>query len=108
MQTLTTTRNLVIGAALAAFAGGWQPVIAAPEYVKPPLRLNAALIVSDDLMVGKGYKMDPVAINDGYSNTYTLKTNVGEVKAVSDYQLRRQIQEVNALLALEEMSRAGV
>ncbi len=101
--------NLLSAIALTATALGWQATAkAAPEYVKPPLKLNAALIVSDKMMVGKGYKMDPVAINDGYSNTYTLKTDVGEVKAVSDYQLRRQIQEINALLALEEMSRAGV
>ncbi len=101
--------NLLSAVALATAALGWQATAsAAPEYVKPPLKLNAALIVPDEKMVGPGFKMDPVALNDGFSNTYTLTTDVGEVKVVSDFQLARQIQEVRALRALDEMSRAGV
>ncbi len=79
-----------------------------PAYEKPPLELNAALILPDGKMEGKGYKIDKLALNDGYSNTYTLETEVGKVDAVSDYQLARQIQEVRALLILDEMSRTGV
>ncbi len=77
-------------------------------YEATPLKLNAALVVPDGLMVGKGYKIDTVALNDGYNNNYTLQTEVGEVTTVSDYQLRRQIQEIQALITLDEMSRAGV
>jgi hypothetical protein len=44
----------------------------------------------------------------GSDNTYILETEVGKVDAVSDYQLERQIQEVRALIILDEMSRAGV
>ncbi len=79
-----------------------------PTYEKPPLKLNAALILPDGKMEGKGYKVHKMAFNDGFSNTYTLETEVGNVDAVSDYQLARQIQEVRALLILDEMSRAGV
>ncbi|MDX1707071.1 MAG: hypothetical protein R3274_00635 [Desulfobacterales bacterium] len=79
-----------------------------PAYVKAPLKLNTALVVPDSKMVGRGYKIDPEAVNDGFSNTYTLKTEVGDVQAVSDYQLARQIQEINALIILDEMSKAGV
>jgi hypothetical protein len=39
---------------------------------------------------------------------YTLLTDVGKVHVVSDYQLQRQIAEIHALLALDEMSRAGL
>ncbi|MGD9251434.1 MAG: hypothetical protein PVG19_09440 [Desulfobacterales bacterium] len=77
-------------------------------YEKPPIKLNAALIVPDGKMEGKGYQIEETALNDGYSNTYNLKTEVGTVDAVSDYQLARQIQEVRALIILDEMSRAGV
>ncbi len=111
MKPSITVRNLVLGAALSMVASGWHAAAvakSAPEYVKPPLKLNAALIVPDDKMVGPGYKMDPVAINDGFSNTYTLATDAGQVKVVSDYQLARQIQEVRAMRALNEMSQSGV
>ncbi len=109
MTTGLKIKNLLAVVALATAALGWQATASeTPEYVKPPLKLNASLIVRDDKMVGPGWKMDPVALNDGFSNTYTLTTDVGEVKAVSDYQLARQIQEIRALRALDEMSRAGV
>ncbi len=79
-----------------------------PAYEKIPVKLNAALIVLDGKLEGKGYTIDPVALNDGYANTYALKTEVGEVKAVSDYRLARRIQEIRALIILDEMSRSGV
>ena len=79
-----------------------------PAFEQPPLKLNAALIVPDGKMVGKGYNIDTVALNDGFSNTYTLTTDVGELKAVSDYQLARRIQEIRAIIIMDEMSRAGV
>ncbi len=79
-----------------------------PAYVKPPIKLNAALVVPDGMMVGKGYKIDAEALNDGYSNSYKLQTDVGTVTAVSDFMLRRRIQEIQALLIMDEMSRAGV
>lgn len=79
-----------------------------PPFIKPPIRINTALVVPEGRMVGEGYKLDAMAFNDGYNNTYTLITEVGEVQAVSDYQLARQIQEVRALIILDEMSRAGV
>jgi hypothetical protein len=47
-------------------------------------------------------------VGDGYSNTYFLRTGVGEVTATSDYQLAQTIQEIQALQTLDAMSRAGV
>jgi hypothetical protein len=82
--------------------------LGAETFEQPPLKLNAALIVPDELLVGDGYKIDTLVANDGYSNTYTLNTDWGEVQAISDYRLRARVQEVEALLALDSMSRAGV
>lgn len=101
--------SLCITVAVTVF--GWQSMATAkktPEYQPVPLRLNAAQIILDQQMVGNSYSIDSVAVNDGYSNTYTLKTDVGNVQAISDYQLTRKIQEIRALRTLEEMSRAGV
>ena len=82
--------------------------IADEAFEQPPLELNAALIVPDELMVGESYRIDPLVVNDGYSNTYTLITDWGEVTAISDYRLRASIQEAQALMTLDELSRAGV
>jgi len=82
--------------------------IADGAFEEPPLELNAALIVPDNLIVGESYRIDPLVVNDGYSNTYTLITDWGKVQAISDYRLRARIQEAEALLLLDSMSRAGV
>jgi len=76
--------------------------------VKPPVELEAAKFVPGELMKGKVYYILPDAVNDGYVTTYTLETEWGELKAVSDYRLRARIQEAKALKTLDEMSRAGV
>ncbi len=83
-------------------------VAEAPAFEDVPLQLNASLIVPDELMAGPGYKVDSVATSDGFNNTYVLETAYGNLEATSDYQLARKIQEIQALLALDEMSRAGV
>ena len=105
--------KITIGLSIAFWISGLTPILAddATEnanYITPPLKLKTDLVVIEGKMEGKGYKITPEVINDGYSNTYTLETEFGEVKAVSDYQLARQIQEIRALIILDEMSRAGV
>ena len=111
MAFLKQIQKLVTGIIAAAMVFGWQTVPAAAptqEYQQVPMRINASLVVDDKLMAGDNYSINSVAINDGYSNTYSLQTEAGEVNVVSDYQLARKIREIQALQVLEEMSRAGV
>ena len=70
----------------------------APAFEDTPLQLNSALIVPDKLMAGPGYKVDTVATNDGFNNTYLVETSFGNLETTSDYQLARTIQEIQALL----------
>jgi hypothetical protein len=108
-ETLKIAGNVLTAAMLLMVAA--SPILAAeqkPPFVQPPLQMEAAQLVPKELMAGKDYKVAPQATNDGYVNTYMLNTDWGEVTAVSDYRLRARIQEVHALKALDEMSRAGV
>ena len=103
------TRSIPWGAVVALMTG--TPSLATeakPDLAAPPVELEAKHFVPDELIVGGGYKLDPMAVNDGFVNTYTLSTDWGEIKAVGDYRLRARIQEVQALRKLDEMSRAGV
>ena len=111
MAPAKRTQQLVMGIMAAATVLGWQAALAAgttEEYQQVPLKINAALVLDDKLMVGDGYSIESVAVNDGYSNNYYLQTEVGEVTVISDYQLARKIQEIQALQTLDAMSRAGV
>ena len=96
---LVASATLWAAAATAEESGEFEPI---------PLQLNASLIVPDSLMAGPGYKVDTVAVSDGFNNTYVVETNLGDRQAVSDYQLGRTIQEFQALQVLDEMSRRGV
>ncbi len=103
--------NLVFripGVLLAVIATCWPALASEIPVVKPPVELEAAKFVPGELMKGKVYHVRPSAVNDGYVTTYTLETEWGELKAVSDYRLRARIQEAKALKTLDEMSRAGV
>jgi hypothetical protein len=98
---------------VAMWVGIWlaatsQASTAGVEFESTPLQLNTALIVPDELIVGPGYKLDAVAMNDGFNNTYIIETNFGHREATSDYQLARSIQEIHALNALDAMSRSSV
>ena len=76
--------------------------------VEPPLELEAAQFVPENLMTGPNHKVLQTASNDGFVNTYGLSTEWGDLRAVGDYRLRLRIQEANALKTLDEMSRAGI
>ncbi len=103
-------KSLVLGAVAATLVvfRSAPASQAMPPFQEVPLKLNAALIVPDELMVGEGYKIDPVVVNDGYSNSYALATDWGETQAISDFRLRQRIQEIQALVVLNAMSQAGV
>ena len=98
----------ILGVSLVVIATCWPALASEIPVVKPPVTLEAAKFVPGDLMKGKVYHVRPDAVNDGYVTTYTLETEWGELKAVSDYRLRARIQETKALKTLDDMSRAGV
>jgi hypothetical protein len=98
----------ILGVFLVVITACWPALASEIPLVKPPVELETAKFVPGELMKGKVYHVRPTAVNDGYVTTYTLETEWGELKAVSDYRLRVRIQEAKALKTLDEMSRAGV
>ncbi len=82
--------------------------LAAEPFEEPPIELKATEFVPEKLRSGKDYKLDSKVKNDGYTNSYSLATEWGEVQAVSDYRLRARVREVEALRALDDMGRAGI
>ena len=99
---------MCLGVPLVWLSLCWPALSADDAFVTPPIELEAAKFVPADLMTGNTYRVRPTAVNDGFVNSYTLETQWGELKAVSDYRLRARIQETQALKALDEMSRAGI
>lgn len=103
------SRRLVAGA-IITMAPLWIGAALADEFpiVDPPLALDADQFVPSELMSGANHQVQPLAINDGFVNSYSLSTEWGDVTAGGDYRLRVRIQEANALRTLDDMGRAGV
>ena len=69
-------------------------------------QLPVALVASDflpkSMLSGEGYTVNERVSNDGFQNTYTMKTDYGVITASSTDELRARIQEVKATRALEK------
>jgi hypothetical protein len=70
-----------------------------------PLTLKAADVLPKTLLSGDGYSVNDKVVNDGFQNTYTLKTDYGVYTVIGNDALRTRIQEVKATQALEEIKR---
>ena len=73
---------------------------------KPFQHPSVALIASDilpkSMLSGEGDSINEQVSNDGFQNTYTMKTDYGVITASSTDELRARIQEVKATRALEK------
>jgi len=82
-------------------------VESAATFESPP-ELNAADLLPDYLLMGDGYAVDEVVLNDGQRNRYIVRSSLGDVNAEGRDDLVRVIQEIRATNYLREHSiRAG-
>lgn len=73
------------------------------EYETPPT-LQAASLLPKALLAGPDYRVDGTVTNDGYLNTYQLRSRFGDFTVVSTALLRTRIAEVKAMAAMEQVS----
>ena len=86
------------------------PVFSADQadYQERPLSINAADVLPRNLLQGENYKVEDKVSNDGLINTYRLSTDYGPLKAESTAELLMRIDELSALVHMEEMDRKEV
>ena len=78
------------------------------EYQNPPYSIEAKDILPKNLLRGENYKIDEKVSSDGFVNIYRLSTDYGPLRAESTAELLMRIDELNALMIMEEMDRAEV
>lgn len=71
----------------------------------PPITLKAADILPATLLSGKNYLVKERVLNDGLINTYDVTTPYGTSMVEGTEQLMVRIQELNAIVVMEEMDR---
>jgi len=78
------------------------------DYVQPPVKLSAKDVLPKDLLKGENYRVDDKVQNDGLINTYQLSTDYGPLTVESTAELLIRINELKALVIMEEMDRKKV
>ncbi|MEM7024716.1 MAG: hypothetical protein AAF637_19375 [Pseudomonadota bacterium] len=97
----------LLGTALLAMA--LLPAqVAAQEYEAAPV-FQASEILPADLISGPGFEVQPEVPNDGYVNLYEVRTPEGKkVEVQSTELLKIRIQELNALVQMNELAGTSV
>lgn len=92
---------------IVAFAVGTPSAAAEAEY-EPAANLNARLVLSADLLKGEYHRVGEIVKSDGYLNYYVIQSDYGEFEATSTPMLRTRIGEINAIAALDDLSKTEV
>ena len=87
----------------------FQPAltIAADKGYESPQTLSAAKILPPELLSGPRHRVQEKVRNDGYLNIYTIDSKAGQLTAVSTAMLRKRVQEINALAAMEQIEKTS-
>jgi hypothetical protein len=75
---------------------------AQPGYETPGI-LSASKILPPELLAGPHHRVQEQVRNDGYLNIYTIDSKVGQFTAVSTAILRKRVQEIDALVVMEQI-----
>ena len=65
--------------------------------------LSASKILPPDLLSGPNHRVEERVYNDGYLNTYRVGSKFGTFVAVSTPMLRKRINEINAMVRMEQI-----
>ena len=73
-----------------------------------PGNLRASNVLSDALRSSKHHRVDEAVRSDGYLNYYVLRSDYGEWEVTSTALLAKRVREVEALVALDDVSKTEV
>ena len=72
------------------------------DFEAPPT-LSAAQTLPASIVKGPNHTVDDRVLNDGYMNHYTIQSRFGQFKVVSTAKLRKRVNEITALAAMEQV-----
>lgn len=99
-ETLGVVAAIVMGTSVSLVTAKDEP------FQRLPIVLVASDFLPKSMLSGKGYSVNERVTNDGFMNTYTMKTDYGALTATSTDELRARIQEIKATKALEALERS--
>ena len=105
VNPVNRTLRLLVAVSLACCLAPWASAAEQPLQ-KTPVTLNAADVLPKAILSGEGYSINSNVTNDGFQNTYSLKTDYGNFSVTGNQALRARIQEIRATRALKELERS--
>ncbi|MGK0260700.1 MAG: hypothetical protein ACI96M_004153 [Candidatus Azotimanducaceae bacterium] len=90
-------------AALIGFGLSFAASSAGAQNFEMPPTLSASELLPAELLKGPNHEIDQRVTNDGYMNHYVIRSRFGEFNAVSTPKLRKRIDEIAALAAMEKV-----
>jgi hypothetical protein len=69
-----------------------------------PVR-SAAELLPPELLTDPHYRIEPQVVTSGFANGYVVRSDYGDFEVRGDRMLRTRIREIEALAALDEMSK---
>jgi hypothetical protein len=76
--------------------------------IEVPPTLSAAQILPAGIVKGPHHTVDERVLNDGYMNHYTIHSRFGQFEVVSTAKLRKRVDEITALVAMEQVKGTDV
>jgi hypothetical protein len=70
---------------------------------EPSATLSASKILPPEILVGPNHRVEERVYNDGYLNRYTVLSKLGGFVAISTPMLRKRINEINAMVRMEQI-----
>jgi hypothetical protein len=113
----TSIAFLLSAATLSGCATGSPPAARAPSaeeraaaeaagFEVDPIR-SAVELLPPSLLTGPHYRIEPLVITSGFANRYVITSDYGDFDVRGDRMLRTRIREIEALAALDEMSKTA-
>jgi hypothetical protein len=97
-----------MGLSTTAAVLGMSFVVQAQQDVEAPPVLAASAIVPKELLAGPHHRVAENVGNDGFLNHYVIQSDFGEFTAVSTAKLHKRVDEINALVKLDHISKTEV
>lgn len=99
-------KNRLLIAGLVVMA--WQTAYVSVPTFEVAVDLEPDDFLPAELLRGPHHRVGGIVRNDGYLNYYTVQSEFGEFEAVSTAMLKTRVGEIEALAALDELSKTEV
>jgi len=94
---------LVLAVTLTILTTGLGRQSAAQEAFETAPTLKASEILPTNLLKGSNFQVQEKVVNDGFINIFTIDSDFGQFKAVSNAKLRQRVGEIYALAQMEKI-----